>query len=131
MPSPTTAIFNGWLTAYNSELAARFAGNPNVVIVDFYTAFNDQVAAPAQYSLTNVMTPVCPVTGQGSDGLATYTFPTCTAASLSATTPPAGASGGSDWWKTWLFSESFQPTPSGHDLLARYISRALASAGWL
>ncbi len=124
------AVFNGWLSAFNTELAAKFAGNPNVVIVDFYTAFNDEIASPANYSLTNVTTPACPQTGV-SDGLPTYTFPTCTAASLSATTPPAGSTGGSDWWKSYAFSDSFHPTPFGHDLLARYISRALASAGWL
>uniref|UniRef100_UPI0023600BDC hypothetical protein n=1 Tax=Enterobacter bugandensis TaxID=881260 RepID=UPI0023600BDC len=75
---------------YNTELAAKFAGNDNVIVIDFYKAFQDQIASPSQYGLTNVGTPACPITGKGSDGLPTYTFPTCTSAALSAA-PPSGA----------------------------------------
>jgi len=125
------ALFKSWIVAFNTELAAKFAGNANVIVVDFYTSFNDQVATPTQYSLTNATTPACPITGVGSDGLPTYTFATCTDAALSATTPPAGASGGADWWKTYAFSDSFHPTPQAHKNLAQLISRSLAQAGWL
>ena len=125
------ALFKCWVEAYNSQLATRFAGNSAVVIVDFYTAFNDQIAAPAQFALTNVKTPACPITGVGSDGLPTYTFTTCTATALSVATPPAGATGGANWWKTYAFSDGFHPTPYGHQLVAQLISRALANAGWL
>jgi phospholipase/lecithinase/hemolysin len=125
------SVFSSWIVAFNTELAAKFAGVSQVAVVDFYASFNDEVANPASYSLQNVTTPVCPITGVGSDGLPTYTFPTCTDAALSATTPPAGATGGAGWWKSYAFADSFHPTPYGHDLLARYISRALATAGWL
>jgi outer membrane lipase/esterase len=125
------SVFNGWVVAFNTELAAKFAGNTAVVVVDFYTSFNDEIANPAMYTLQNVTTPACPITGLGSDGLPTYTFSTCTSASLSATSPPTGATGGADWWKTYAFADSFHPTPYGHDLLARYISRSLVTAGWL
>lgn len=124
-------LFKGWISAFNSALAAQFAGNSKVVVVDFYTSFNDQIAAPPQYGLQNATTPVCPATGVGADGLPTYSFPTCTDASLSATTPPAGATGGSAWWKTYGFSDSFHPTPYGHQLLSQLIARSLAQAGWL
>jgi phospholipase/lecithinase/hemolysin len=100
-----------------------------VVLVDFYTSFNDQIASPAQYSLTNVKTPACPITGLGSDGLPTYTFATCTDVALSAT-PPAGSDGTANWWKSYAFSDSFHPTPYAHDLLARRIMKSLADAGW-
>jgi phospholipase/lecithinase/hemolysin len=123
-------LFKGWVEGFNAELALKFSGNASVVVVDFYTAFNDQVTMPAQFSLTNVKTPACPITGLGSDGLPTYTFSTCTATALSAAIP-AGATGGADWWKTYAFSDSFHPTPYGHQLLAQLISRALANAGWL
>lgn len=123
------ALFKGWVEAFNAELAKRFEGETRVAIVDFYTGFNDQVAMPAQFSLTNVKTPACPITGVGSDGLPSYTFPTCTAAALSAS-PPAGASG-ADWWKSYAFSDSFHPTPYGHQLLAQLISKTLATKGWL
>lgn len=70
--------------AYNTQLDAKFAGEAKVAIVDFYTAFNDQVLTPAQFALSNVKTPACPITGVGSDGLPTYTFASCTASALSA-----------------------------------------------
>ena len=124
-------LFKSWIVAFNTELAAKFSGNASVVLVDFYTSFNDQVTTPAQFGLSNVATPACPITGLGSDGLPTYTFPTCTDAALSAQTPPPAATGGADWWKTYGFSDGFHPTPYGHQLLAQLIARSLAQAGWL
>ena len=124
-------LFNSWIVAFNTELASKFAGNANVVVVDFYSSFADQIANPPLYRLQNVKTPACPVTGLGSDGLPIYTFPACTEAALSASTPPEGATGGADWWKSYAFADGFHPTPYAHDLIARFTSRALAIAGWL
>jgi len=115
--------------AFNAELATKFAGNTSVVVVDAYTSFNDEIANPAKYGLTNNTTPACPITGVGSDGLPTYTFSTCTDTALSAA-PPSGVTD-PNWWKTYLFSDSFHPTPYGHQLLGQLISRSLAMAGWL
>jgi len=123
------ALFKSWVESFNARLATRFAGNSKVAIVDFYTNFNNWVANPAQYSLTNVKTPACPITGLGVDGLPTYTFPTCTSTALSAA-PPAGVTG-AGWWKTYLFSDGFHPTPYGHQLAATVISDSLKSAGWI
>jgi outer membrane lipase/esterase len=122
-------LFKGWTVAFNTQLAAKFAGNSKVAVVDFYTAFNDQVTSPAQFNLTNVKTPACPVTGAGTDGLPTYSFPTCTDASLAAA-PPAGLTG-TGWYKSYAFSDGFHPTPYGHQLLSQLIARTLAQAGWL
>ena len=124
------ALFKGWVEAFNAQLAQRFAGESRVVVVDFYTSFNEQVANPAQFGLTNVKAFACPITGQDSSGLPTVTWPTCTDAALAANVP-AGATGGANWYKTWAFSDSFHPTPYGHQLLAQLISRSLATAGWL
>ncbi|KQV52699.1 phospholipase [Pelomonas sp. Root1217] len=124
------AVFQGWMTAFNTQLAAKFAGNDNVIVIDFFKAFQDQVATPAQFGLSNVKTPACPVVGVGGDGLPTYNFPACTAAALSAA-PPAGVSGGADWWKSYAFSDSFHPTPYGHQLTQQLIGKALATKGWL
>lgn len=123
------ALFKSWIVAFNTQLDTKFAGEAKVAVIDFYTAFNDQIALPAQFGLSNVKTPACPVTGQGSDGLPSYTFQTCTATALSAA-PPAGASG-ADWWKSYAFSDSFHPTPYGHQLTGQLISKTLAIKGWL
>jgi phospholipase/lecithinase/hemolysin len=123
------ALFKSWVVAFNTQLSANFASESKVAIIDFYTSFNDQIATPAQFSLSNVKTPACPIVGLGSDGLPVYSFPTCTSASLSA----AITAGSTDpnWWKSYAFSDGFHPTPYGHQLVAQLISKSLAIKGWL
>jgi phospholipase/lecithinase/hemolysin len=131
------ALFVSWVEAFNSRLASKVAGDKRILLVDFYTAFNDQIANPAQYGLTNVTTPACPIVrdAQGqpvlSGGLPTYNFQTCTAAALSAMTPPPGATGGTNWWQTYAFSDGFHPTPLGYQLLSQLVAKSLSTAGWL
>jgi phospholipase/lecithinase/hemolysin len=112
------ALVTGWIQAYNTELAAQFSGNNKVVIVDFYTGFEQQFETPAQFGLTNVTTPACGST----------VITSCSGAVLSAS-PPAGAT--ADWWKHYGFADNFHPTPYGHQLIYQLISRSLAQAGWL
>lgn len=45
------ALFQGWMTAFNTQLASKFTGNDNVIVIDFYKAFQDQVSTPAQFGL--------------------------------------------------------------------------------
>jgi len=123
------ALFQGWITAFNTQLASKLGADERVALIDFYKGFQDQYNMPAQFGLTNVKTPACPVVGVGGDGLPTYSFPTCTTASLSAA-PPAGASG-ADWWKTWAFSDSFHPSLYGHQLTQQLIAKSLTTKGWL
>ena len=131
------ALFKSWVEAFNARLATNVAGDKRIVLVDFYTAFNDQIANPAQYGLTDVTTPACPPVrnAQGqlvlSGGLPTYNFQTCTAAALSAMTPPPGATVGTNWWQTYAFSDGFHPTPLGYQLLSQLVAKSLATAGWL
>ena len=127
----TEAVIKSWIVAFNQQLAARFAGNASVTLVDFYSNFNDQVANPAQYGLTNVKTPACPAAAIGTDHLPVYNTPACTSTALSAQTPPAGSSGNADWWKTYAFSDGFHPTMYGYQLLATLVTKNLATAGWL
>lgn len=124
-------LIQGWVQAFNAQLAKGFQGNTKVVIVDFYTSFNDQIARPEQFGLTNVTDTACPIVGVGTDGLPVHNVPACTDSALSAMAPPLGASGGADWWKTYVFSDGFHPTPYGHQLMGQLVSRSLAQAGWL
>ncbi|MBP6598513.1 MAG: SGNH/GDSL hydrolase family protein [Giesbergeria sp.] len=123
-------LFDGWVKVFNAQLADSLAGDARVVVVDFYASMTDQVANPAKYQITNATTPTCPVTGVNEKGLPTYTFPTCTAASLSAMAAPQGASGGADWWKSYGFADGFHPTPYFHKLMGDLVSRSLVQAGW-
>ncbi len=114
-----------WIGAYNARLASLVGTEPRIALVDFYSDFTKQVAAPATFGLTNATDTACPVKGTGTDGLPTYDFPTCTSAALDA---QSGKTAG--WWKTYAFSDGFHPTPAGHQLMADSVNRALAKAGW-
>ncbi|MGE3348860.1 MAG: SGNH/GDSL hydrolase family protein [Ramlibacter sp.] len=118
-----------WISAFNAKLKANIGADSRVALVDFYTDFTDEVKNPASYGLANAKTPACPATGVDSSGLPTYTFQTCTSNALNAA-PPTGVSG-TNWFNTYAFSDSFHPTPYGHQLLAASVNRALARAGWL
>ncbi len=48
---------------------------------------------------------------------------------LSASIPVGETS--ASWWKSYAFSDSFHPTPYGHQQMGQLASRALARAGWL
>jgi phospholipase/lecithinase/hemolysin len=120
-------VIRQWVGAFNAQLASKFNGVSSVAIVDFFAIFNDQVANPSKYGFTNAKDTACPVTGVGSDGLPSYTFPTCTATALSAK-PPTG--GTADWWKTYIFSDGFHPTPKGHELMAGEVLKAITAKGW-
>lgn len=124
-------LFKSWIETFNTTLASKVSGDGRVVLVDVYAALNREVATPSQYGLQNAKDAVCPVTGLGTDGLPTYDFATCTDTALSATTPPSGATGGSSWWKTYLFSDGFHPTPYGHQLTYQQIALDLAKSGRL
>lgn len=123
-------VIRQWIDAYNARLAERFLGDENVAIVNFNGTFTQQVNNPGQFGLTNVTDAACPVVGVGADQLPVYDFPTCTVAALTATPPPEGATGGADWWRTYIFSDGFHPTPLGHELLAQEVNRVLSERGW-
>jgi phospholipase/lecithinase/hemolysin len=125
----TDALIRAWIATFNARLKARASGNSAVLVVDLNTEMDNQIANPAQYGLTNVTTPACPATGSGVS--ATYNFATCTATALSAMTPPTGATGGADWWKTYAFSDGFHPTPYSYQLLAQLVTKEMVLAGWL
>ena len=116
------ALATAWVNAFNAQLVTKFAGDNRVTIVDFFSTYNNQIANPSQYGLTNVTGTACPATGVGSDGLPTYSFPTCTVAALDASTPT---------WKTYLHSDGFHPTPLGHQLMHNEIVKKMQVMGWL
>lgn len=115
-----------WIGAFNSRLASLVEGDKRIALVDFYGDFTQQVASPASFGLTNATEASCPVKRLGSDGLPEYDFPSCTSSALDAT---AGKTAG--WWKTYVFSDGFHPTPKGHELMAQSVARAMSKAGWL
>jgi len=131
-------LATAWINAYNTRLApnvASYAGK--MVVVDFYSSFNDEMDSPAQYGLSNVSHTVCDevVTGGASPGATALSTPStvvaCNDAAASAITPSAGADGTTTWWQKYLYADNFHPTPYGHQLLAQMVAKRLTEAGWL
>lgn len=128
-------MVQAWVQAFNAALAEGLSGS-GVQVYDFYAEANRIIKDPAQYGLTNIMTPACPkvaggldtVTGQASLSYAA-TVAACNSASMSASIPVGETS--PDWWKRYAFSDNFHPTPQLHQLIAQSISVQLARAGWL
>lgn len=113
----TRVLINTMVTTFNTQLQAGLQDTP-VVMVDAYTQGRDQIANPAQYSLTNVTTEACSTTSPANP-LAGSSL-TCTAASTIAGDT-----------STYLFADSVHLTPYGYQLLAQYVAVQIAKAGWL
>ena len=124
-----------WIQAFNATLAQQLSGT-RVMVFDFFTEANRLYADPAQYVITNLTMPACPLvpggldptTGQASLFYAS-TVAACNAASMS-TNIPAGLTS-ADWWKGYFFADNFHPTPYLHQLIAQALSLQMARAGWI
>lgn len=138
------ALFQSWIQAYNAALnEAVQPWADRVAVVDFYGAFNAQLADPGQFGLTNITHTVCDETSaQASVPPYAPTLQTAGRTSLrmseveascndsyaSSITPSTG--GGTDWWQSYLFADSFHPTPRGHELLADVVTARLRALNW-
>ncbi len=119
-------LIQTWVNTFNQKLASEFANNANVAVLDFNTTFRAQVASPVTFGFTNGTDTACPATGTDSSGLPTYTFPTCTAAELSAMSGKPSV----NWWQTYLFSDGFHPTPLAHSKAADLALQLIQQRGW-
>ena len=124
-----------WTAAFNASLAAGLAGT-GVQVFDLNAEGARIVAAPAQFSMTNVTTPACPKVAGGLDsttGQASLSQPAtvvaCNSASMSANIPVGETS--ANWWKSYAYSDNFHPTPALHQLIGQSINLQVAKAGWL
>lgn len=115
-------LATGWLTAFNNQLATELEGDKRIAMVDFYTHFNREMENPEQYALTNVTTPVCTAVQTAMGAADPDELRTCTDAILDAGIPE---------WRSYVFANTFHPTPYGHLLLSEMVAEALAKAGWL
>lgn len=118
LDASTKGLIVNMTTAFNNTLSQGLAGKPGIVMVDANTQGRDQIANPAAYALSNVTTAACsktsPANPLGGSSL------TCTASSL----VPGDTS-------KYLFSDDVHLTPYGYQLLAQFVTKNLAVAGWL
>lgn len=115
-------VFDGWVQAFNATLTASFVDESRVAVVDFYTSFKDQVSNPGKYGFSNSTLPACSVLGVTDD------IYNCGAAQLGTHIPQGETS--ADWWRRYMFSNAFHPTPYGHEQMSLIMANALKSKSW-
>ena len=116
------ALLDGWVQAFNGTLSAGVGSESRIALVDFYTEFKGQISNPAAYNFTNATVTAC--SKIGTDDLSV-----CSADKLAANIPAGETS--ADWWKSYVFANSFHPTPYAYQQMSQLVSRSLARAGWL
>jgi outer membrane lipase/esterase len=92
--SALSGLFNSTLQAGLSSL------NVDIIPINVFGLFNEVIANPASFGLTNVTSPAC----------TTPSSLNCTAATLVA--PNAG--------QTYAFADGVHPTPAAHQIIADY-----------
>lgn len=111
------ALIKLMTSTYNTQLSTALGSTSGVLLVDAFTAFEQQIANPAQYGVTNASTPACDLTG------ALASLPTslvCTAQTLI----PGDVS-------HYYFADTVHPTPYGYKLLAQLVTDQMLKKGWL
>src|SRR6202171_2788705 len=99
--STPTAPFSALSGLFNSTLQAGLTSlNVDIIPMNMFGLFNEVIANPASFGLTNVTTPAC----------TTASALNCTAATRVG--PNAG--------QTFAFADGVHPTPAGHQIIADY-----------
>ena len=115
------ALVKQLVETFNTELAAKLQTGPSLLLVDAFSASEDQVTNMAQYGLTNVTTPVC----TSSSSLL------CTAATLIPAVAPAASGAAATAANTYEYADTVHPTPYGYRLLSELVGEQMAIKGWL
>jgi phospholipase/lecithinase/hemolysin len=125
-------MVKGWIQAYNARLLANVAAfGGDVIVVDLYTAFNARLDSYASYGLSNISATVCDkiVTGgtaPGTTALGVDSAGQAVVAACTGTAPTAPAD-----WQSYMFADSFHPTPFGHQILSGIVVDRLTAARWM
>jgi outer membrane lipase/esterase len=99
--STPTAPFSALSGLFNSTLQAGLASlHVDIIPMNMFGLFNEVIANPASFGLTNVTIPAC----------TTPSSLNCTTATLVA--PNAG--------QTFTFADGVHPTPAGHQIISDY-----------
>lgn len=99
---------------FNAQVKFDLANVPEVLIVDGFQLFQNIVANPAAYGVTNVTGVACDPAKAPLGSLG------CSAATVVAGNV-----------STYLFADAVHPTPLGYQLLAGFVTDALRAKGWL
>ena len=100
-PVPAAQVM-AWTTQFNKILTSGIAGLPGVYYLDAGNVLAQVALHPSQYGITNVTDPAC------TDTTPTTAAVFCNGATLAE--PDAA--------NTYLWADTFHPTPRGHQILA-------------
>ncbi|MYM33813.1 esterase [Duganella sp. FT94W] len=114
----TRALIDAMVSAYNTALTNGLGGESKVVVVDVYAVSHDQATNPGPYGLTNVSEPACNLTDTTKNPIGSSLG--CNGSNLVAGDV-----------SHYSFADDVHPTPYNNLLLARYVSKALVTKGWL
>jgi len=118
------ALIKTMTTTFNAQLQAGLTASDSLVVVDAFTASEDQAANASQYGLTNVTTPACNLAVAASSLV-------CTANTLIPAVAPAASGAAATAANSYEYADTVHPTPYGYRLLAELVSEQLAIKGWL
>jgi outer membrane lipase/esterase len=111
--------------AFNGALASGLTASDSLLVVDAFTASQDQAANAAQYGLTNVTSPACDLVKASGTSLLCSKATLISALTPTDLTQPATAANG------YEYADTVHPTPYGYRLLAELVGEKLAIKGWL
>lgn len=114
----TKALINAMVSAFNTALTNGLGSESKVLLVDVYAVSHDQATNPGPYGLTNVSDTACNLTDTTKNPLGSSLV--CNASNLI-----------SGDVSHYAYADDVHPTPYNNLLLARYVSKALVTKGWL
>ncbi|MRW86178.1 esterase [Pseudoduganella sp. FT26W] len=116
-PAATQTLINAMVSAYNASLTSGLSSETKVLLVDVFAVSHDQATNPGPYGLTNVSETACDLTTAKNP--------------LGSSLVCNGSNLKSGDVSHWSFADDVHPSPYNNLLLARYVSKALVTKGWL
>ncbi|RJG15254.1 SGNH/GDSL hydrolase family protein [Massilia cavernae] len=111
----TQTLVNGMVNSYNIALRVALDGlDSKIAYVDVFAQFQDILANPSRYGVTNTAKPACGLNALDGNSLA------CNGTNLIAGDV-----------SHYLFADGVHPTPFGYSLIAKAVSDAMIARGWL
>ena len=115
------ALVTSWVETFNARLADKVAGNKHTVLVDLYTAIEDQIAKPVKVRFDQ-----CCYTCLLSCSCWRRLCRPCILTAWKLVQPMHCLSihllqvKPGNWWQTYFWADDIHPTPLGHTLMSQF-----------